>query len=78
MIRSTLTPKRLNQASARRVKATALSAFLVGQDFAVGQAAGIVDGDVEILPAGAALVALAVSGALAPFFNGSGRGVCFA
>ena len=33
--------------------------FFVGEDFAVGQAAGIVDGDVEIFPAGAALVALA-------------------
>src|ERR1700749_121829 len=33
--------------------------FFAGQDFAVGQAAGIIDGDVEIFPAGAALVALA-------------------
>jgi hypothetical protein len=35
----------------------------MGQDFAVGEAGGVVDGDVQTLPAGAAVVAL--SGAIA-------------
>jgi hypothetical protein len=53
MIRSTVTPWRANQASARSRKAMALGLALVGQDRGIGQARGVIDGDVQVFPADA-------------------------
>src|SRR5215210_4434107 len=52
MIRSTFTPSEANQATARRRKAAAVGPPLVGQDLGVGQACGVVDANVDELPAG--------------------------
>ena len=54
MTRSTVTPWRANQASARLEEGDGAGLALVGQDLGVGEARGIVDGDVQVLPADAA------------------------
>ena len=46
---------RLKKASARARKAQALSLLLVGEELGVGEPGGVVDGDVQMLPADAAV-----------------------
>jgi hypothetical protein len=53
MTRSAAMPWRANQASARSRKATAVLLAFARQDLGVGEPRGVVDGDVQVLPADA-------------------------
>ena len=56
MTRSTVTPWALKKARARVEEGAGALLLLVGQELGVGEAGGVVDGDVEVLPADAAVL----------------------
>jgi hypothetical protein len=60
--RSTVTPRRANQTSERSRKGHGAGLARVGQDLGVGEPGGIIDADMQELPATAALLAVPVAG----------------
>ena len=56
MTRSTLTPWALKKASARVEEGAGALLPLVGEDLGVGEPGGVVDADMQVLPADAAVL----------------------